>query len=431
MALNYLEILSSPVFVALAPALCTALAAVLINRHRTKLVEAELQSLKNQLLYRDKRIGELENSARDTNDSFAEQIANKSALVSTLNDVLAHSDAERATFYVPVQNANGNFLGLIVLATAPSDLSENLFIGTVFSGKDARAVESFFTNGSVSSRNTSFQFDGFSPNSTYAECLQTSALSGSRSKVGVVQLLSSSTNGIDANQATKAIQSHRDKLVSLGQVFCGDNQSNIEKIGLKIPSTSRRGTVLSMDISNSSGLFIDEARSAVTMHLIQEVIGASSIEMAKLNGMFESYTGDGFLAAFVDDDNAQNECSADRAMNCALSIQQQFDRLMQDYRADLLHLKADLFLRFGLSTGVIHSIGFSFGQMRTTSILGRTASLAKIVCDLGPRDAASIIVDKATYLEFSNATRSKFVETVDPASKPASENKRVPSYFYS
>ena len=263
---------------------------------------------------------------------------------------------------------------------------------------------SFLDATCVYSDGSSFKLDGFAPTSTYAECLQQSATTGSGEKVGVVQLLSGAGKTIDRDRARLAIAQEHKRLVDLCGKFIGEHGERLEQAEITVPRDSRRGSVLTMDISHSFTLFVDEARSFVTRKLMGELIRRSVSEINAGQGVFESFTGDGFVAAFAD----RRSNPADRALACALEVARFFDALVKEYRVDLAHLNSRLSLRFGISTGAIHPIILSFGQLRTSSIIGRTPSLSRRLCDAGPREYSFVNIDKASYEELAEERRLGF-----------------------
>lgn len=404
------EFFSNPFVVAISAALVSGLLGWRALNYRVTRLEDDLQQARTVAHQKDEQIEELEKSLRQVDSETASPVAQKSGLIATLNKVLQQSGAQRASFYVPVHNQTGEFLGLIVVATAPRDLSSESFVGTVFSGRDSKAVECFLKRETVVSHATSFSVDNFRPDSTYSDCLQTSAMTGGGERVGVVQLLSEGGSPMDQDKVREAIDTFRAKLVDLGRGFHGQNEKVLEFIDLKVPRASRRGTALAMDISNSSALFVDEARSFITRKLMSELMRVSVEEIGRHDGVFESFTGDGFMAAFSGGLPESERNSADRALGCAMALQQCFDRLIDTYRADLAHLDVRLSLRFGMSTGTIHPIMLSFGQLRTASVIGRTPSRAKRFCDMGPRGNSSINIDYATFWELTNSSRARFQE---------------------
>lgn len=415
--MDILAFLANPFVVGVGTAAATGLVSWRALKYREGRLEKDLDAARSQVQQQRNQIEQLEKTVATTADGDSKPVAWRSAIVSILNELTERSGADRATLYVPVENRRGAFLGLIVLATAHETASAS-FVGTVFAGRDARAVISYLDAVTVHSSATAFSIDGFMPSSTYAECLQSSAAKGDGRKVGVVQLLSDK-EPIDAAAAARIVDTQRAKLIELAERFTATNGQALELADLRVPRDSERGTVLSLDISNSSGLFVDEARSFVTRKFMGELMRSSVDEINRHRGIFEAFTGDGLMASFA----AEDRNPAQAALECCLAVEQHFQRLAAAYRADLNHLKARLSLRFGLSTGAIHPIALSFGQLRTASIIGRTPSLAKRMGDLGSRERSSICADTATYQELGEGSRQAFTLL-----QPPSEALRVACY---
>lgn len=410
--MTILDILANPFMVGIGTALAAGAVSWQALQYRQKRVEQDLAEARTLLVQSRKQVEALEGKLRESPGEATEPLAWRNELGRLLDEIRTQAGAERATLYVPVDGDGGQFLGLVVLATAPNDLASESFIGTVFSGRDSRAVMSFLDATCVYSDGSAFQLDGFAPTSTYAECLQQSATTAGGEKVGVVQLLSGSGKPIERERARLAIAQELKRLVELSENFVGHHGSRLEQAAIHVPRDSRRGSVLTMDISHSSSLFVDEARSLVTRKLMGELIRTSVAEINGANGVFESFTGDGFVAAFAD----RRSNPADRALDCALAIAPFFDALVKEYRVDLAHLDTQLFLRFGISTGAIHPIILSFGQLRTSSIIGRTPSLSRRLCDAGTRDHSFVNIDKASYEELAAERRSGFEPLASGAS---------------
>lgn len=409
--MGILELLANPFVVGVGTAIAGGLVSWRALKYREGRLEKDLDAARSQIQQQRSQIEQLEKTVANAPDGDAKPVAWRSAIVSILNDLTDRSGADRATLYVPVENKRGSFLGLVILATAHETASAS-FVGSVFSGRDARAVICFLDAVTVHSTATAFSIDGFMPSSTYAECLQASALTGDGRKVGVVQLLSDK-EPIDAQAAARIIESQRAKLIDLAGRFTGANGQALEAAAIRVPRDSERGTALSLDISNSSGLFVDEARSFVTRKFMGELMRSSVDEINRRGGVFEAFTGDGLMASFPADERN----SAQATVDCCVAVEHCFRELVAGYRTDLKHLKAQLSLRFGLSTGAIHPIAFSFGQLRTASVIGRTPSLAKRMGDLGSREYNSICADTATYQELAEGSRQSFTLLHPPSEK--------------
>ncbi|MBY6205529.1 hypothetical protein [Halomonas denitrificans] len=413
-----------PFVLAAGGALVTGAVGWVTLKYRMGLMEKDLDEARKRIANKNARIAELEKSISIDGDETNLPVARKSAVVSVLNDILDHAGAERATFYVPAHNDEGAFLGLIVLATAPTDISDQSFIGTVFAGRDSKAVTCYLTGETLTAGQSAFSIDRYRPSSLYCECLQTSAVDGSGSRVGVIQLLSG--QALDPARAADAVNRFRPALLDLADSFFGTKETNLEIAGLSVPRDSKRGSVISMDISNSSALFADEARSFTVRKFMGEFLRAAVEAIDDKQGTFESFTGDGFIAVFADragdrsgdrrgnrPGNGSSNCAV-RALACATAVNGIFADLIAQYRQDLAHLDVRLFARIGVSTGTVHPIVFSFGQLRTASVIGRTPSLAKRVCDTADRDRTVLQIDEATFFELPGDIQHAFAEIVAP-----------------
>lgn len=409
-----------PFVLAAGGALVTGAVGWVTLKYRMGLMEKDLDEARKRIANKNARIAELEKSISIDGDETNLPVAKKSAVVSALNDILDHAGAERATFYVPAHNDEGAFLGLIVLATAPTDISDESFIGTVFAGRDSKAVTCFLTGETLTAGQSAFSIDKYQPSSLYCECLQTSAVDGSGSRVGVIQLLSG--QALDPARAADAVNRFRPAVLDLADSFFGAKETNLEIAGLSVPRDSKRGSVISMDISNSSALFADEARSFTVRKFMGEFLRAAVEAIDDNQGTFESFTGDGFIAVFADrtgdragdrSGDGQGNCAV-RALACATAVNQIFADLIAQYRRDLAHLDVRLFARIGVSTGTVHPIVFSFGQLRTASVIGRTPSIAKRVCDSADRDQTVLQIDEATFFELPGDIQHAFDEIKAP-----------------
>ncbi|MXO59215.1 hypothetical protein GRI89_06645 [Altererythrobacter salegens] len=411
------EIFSNPLVVGVGTALATGAVSWQALKYREGRLEQDLAAARSQIADGRKQIDDLERSLRQAPGEATNPVAWKNQIVSRLTAITERAGVERATLYVPVDGADRQFLGLVVVATAPNDISSEAFIGTVFAGRDARAVTCFLDGTNISSDGSAFAMDGYRPSATYADCLQESATTGSGRKVGVIQLLSSSGKTIDFGAAQQIIAEEREGLVGLAAKFADDPANRLEMAGISVPQDSRRGSVLTMDISRSSQLFVDEARSAVTRKMMGELIRASVTEINAAGGVFEAFTGDGLVAAF----GSGLAGSAESAVQSTLKISRFFNQLTKDYRVDLAHLNSELHLRFGISSGAVHPIVLAYGQLRTSSIIGRTPSLSRRLCDAGSREFCQMIIDKATYEELPSDTRGSFASFEMPSKTLAVE----------
>ena len=62
----------------------------------------------------------------------------------------------------------------------------------------------------------------------------------------------------------------------------------------------------------------------------------------------------------------------------------------------------------GLCSGAIHPIILTVGQLRTASVIGRTPSIARRICDAGSRNTTTIQIDFATHAELDATARAVF-----------------------
>ncbi|WP_371228611.1 adenylate/guanylate cyclase domain-containing protein [Roseovarius sp. 2305UL8-3] len=371
-------------------------------------LKTEIAALKNDLGQKIQENKTLKTAAASANSGVTELIDAKKAAGEALKDLIDHSGWDRATLYLPTWDRYDNFLGLVVIATAPTDLSQDDFLGTVFSGQDSRAVKSYLSGQDNTSTQAVYSFDNLRPTETYAHPLRTSGIDGDGSFVGVLQLLNDQKkerpDGLEkAKQATRLFEEH---LTEQAAMLKSVRSEDLKEIGIDVPVTSVRGTALIMDISNSSELFMNEAKSKVTRALMERIIKESVDLIVDGGGTFESFTGDGFLAAFP---STETSNSADSALRCAESVHEAFSKIVSHYAKDLDGLALELNIRFGMSTGILHPMVLSFGHLRSASILGRAPSLAKRICDAAPRDQYSVAVDLATLAELDDETQKRFM----------------------
>ena len=201
--MDWATFFSHPLFIAAAPAVAAGGMTFVAGQVRNKRLSGELDGVKAELDRKRRRIEDLERAGRDSGNPAEAAQASKSALVSGLNDLLDHAGADRATLYLPVEGADDAFMGLLVLATAPTDISDQTFHGTVFAGREAQAVRAFLDREVVQSGATAFAFDGYAPSATYADCLFARAGATTSVPVAVVQLLGKG-NTLDAARCAAA-----------------------------------------------------------------------------------------------------------------------------------------------------------------------------------------------------------------------------------
>lgn len=366
-----------------------------------------LQSERSRTRQLSEQRDEVLRAAAASGSKFEVLAGRRVEAVALLNDIIDHSGADLATLYVPVHCHESRFLGLMVLATAPSDRSNEAFLGTVFAGRDSAAVRSYLSRTPVYTPSTKFSIDEVVPRGAMAECIQESGLKGDGQVRGVVQVLSVSRE-LDQARASAALRDHKDALIPICRDFTGENERNIEASGLSVPRQATRGTVLTFDVSRSSLLFTDEARSSVTRALMDELMKASAEKIVKQDGTFESFTGDGFLAACHGGARDRERNPARRALDCLEDLIASAEDIFRRYRTDLAETRVNLSVRVGLATGVIHPISLAYGQLRSASVVGRTPSLSRKMCDLGGRESASLVIDGATLFELDDARRREF-----------------------
>ncbi|MCG6902156.1 MAG: hypothetical protein LJE68_05690 [Rhodobacter sp.] len=402
-----------PLFIAIAPAATAGGLAWLAGRYRIKQLEGETSALSADVSRKLARIEELERSGRDSASLETQARAIKSALISKLNDLLEFGHGSRATLYLPVNDSEGEFLGLLILCTAPTNLADSSFHGTVFAGRDAFAMQSYLDREIVQSDGSVYRFDGFSPTATFADCIFEPGRDGAAHPIGVVQILFDSSHDKDIETCKSAVARVSPGLVDDLQFFLSDTRARLAMIGLNIPEQSKRGVVLFFDVSNSSQLFTNEARVSVTMAIMRRFMEVGVSTVTAEGGVIEGFTGDGFIASFAVTADASGPSVFERALRAARSLLRNSQDALKSLRPQLGDDFDLIKPRVGMATGVVHGISFSFGQMRVASVIGRSASNASIVCNTAPRDRPCITMDKATWLELPDHERASFQELDD------------------
>lgn len=420
-------LLSHPAVIAIAPAAVTGGLALAGAKWRLSQLQKDLDAARGEISRKKLRIDELEREGSDSDNPTQRARSYKSALVSTLNDMLDDAAAERGTLYLPVDDADGAFLGLLILCSAPTDLSDKAFHGTLFAGREAHALRAFLDRTVVESRGSAFAFDGYRPGHTYADCLFQRAHGGAAQPVGVVQLLGGATD-LDSQRCARAVERFSPKLAEQLAYFRQDTRNRLKLAGLAYPENSHRGSVLMFDITRSSSLFTNEARALLTMSVMEKVMRAGCDAVTSGGGVIENFTGDGFLASFSGQ-SADDDRPARRALAAAEYMRDAFEDLVKDLRPELGADVNQLLPRSGISTGIVHEIAFSVRQLRAVSIIGRTTSTASLLCGVAPRDRAAVAIDRATYLELTDRDRAAF-EAVPQESLPEKVRaRRVSVYF--
>jgi class 3 adenylate cyclase len=427
---NLWGILSHPLLIATGPAVVAAVAAWLVRRNEVEVLRRALEAKSKALEGETARVASLVAAGRTSALPAEQAVARQQEAVSALNDLLDASRAERATLYAPLDDTEGNYLGLIVLATAPTNLAKQVFDGQVFSTRDARAVQCFLSREPVASEATAFRFDGVTPSSTYADCLMPSAAERRDSPLGVVQLLNVGETRIDRGRAHAAIEREAERLAEVARSFIGAGQRNLEQVGLRMPVNSRRGAVLVFDMSHSAALLMQDFRSATVIELMQRIASAVQRATAAHGAVFEGFTGDGFVFAFLHGDDAAGEAFVVRALRAAEGAIAGFQEAMKDFRADLRTNELGVRGRVGIATGIVHPITLAQAHMRLTSVFGRTPSVAKIVCDCAPRERDVVALDAATWLELPAREQHAFAPLKAALRTPKAIDRNIQVYLW-
>lgn len=417
-----------PLFIAAAPATVAGLLAWLAGRYRISQLERDLATKTKEIERKKVRIEDLEREGKDSSSEATRAKALKSALISKLNDLLEFSHGSRTTLYIPVPDDEGAFLGLLILCTAPTDLADSSFHGTVFAGRDARAMQSFFDRQIVTSESTIYSFDGFQPSGTYADCIFERGKDNTARPVAVVQILFEKGQKLDTDLCKSAVSRVSDAIHEDLKFFMSDTREKLALLGLHIPDQSKRGVVLFFDVSNSSQLFTNEARVMVTMSAMKRFMEAGVSTVTAEGGVIEGFTGDGFIASFTVDAGPSDRSVFERALAASRNLIDRSQDALKELRPTL---GADFGLiqpRVGMATGVVHGISFAFGQMRIASVIGRCASNASIVCNSAPRDRPCITMDAATWLELPELERSNFVPVAASGLSAKARGRNVSVY---
>ena len=423
--MSWSSFFAHPAFIAVAPALTTGLLGWLALKYRTSQLEKSVDAKADEIERKKLRIEELERSGRDASAQDVQARAVKSALISKLNDVMELARASRSSLYIPVDDAEGDFLGLMILCTAPTNLADSSFHGTVFSGRDALVMRSFLDREIVTSEGSAFRFDQFSPAHTYSDCIFEKDKGQSSRPIAVVQLLFDEKHRMDQAECKAAIARISPGLVEDLQFFGSDLHNKLDMIDLNIPEQSRRGVVMFFDVSKSSQLFTNEAQVITTMTLMKRFMEVGVKTVVAQGGVIEGFTGDGFIASFTVNPRNVDATVFERALAAARNMIEDSLGELKKLRPELGDYYDIVQPRVGLATGVVHGISFAFGQMRVASVIGRSASNASIVCNTAPRDRACITIDSATLLELPAFERSNFVALAESELTRKAKDRRL------
>lgn len=411
--MTFMEVLANPFVVAIGPAIIAGVVALAVGRQKVEQVKAQLKEKNDALVAEKKRTLQLVELASQKDEGPEKAEASRQTAVELLKDIIEETAAERATLYTPLEGPDGRFLGLVVLATAPSDLASSAFEGTVFSSREASAVKCFLSRQPTYAESSRYRYDDYSPDAMYADIVAADRADKRESPYGVVQILTKNAS-IDQNSASLAMSKLRGALTEICGGFVGDNQPNLRLVGLRMPAMSSRGSVMVFDISNSADLFFSDQKSAAVVDFLNAFSSRAYQLCASRGGVFEGFTGDGFVFAFPSAAHGNGQTNVfENAVLCARDIIAEFPAVLNSFRADLDATGRELHPRAGIASGIIHPIYLSADQMRVSSIVGRTPSTAGTICNCGRRDRPDLLIDSATLAELDEPLRSRFAPISD------------------
>ncbi len=178
---------------------------------------------------------------------------------------------------------------------------------------------------------------------------------------------------------------------------------------------SVRGSVLFTDIQNFSEI-AKNTNIAVTVTLLNEYYGRLLPFALEKRGILQEYVGDGLYISFVlDSPNA----SARAALEVALEMQAEFDKMLQKWRKFQLPVSSKNTHCIGIASGPIYQGLMGYEKERREKLVGSAINLASHLCEAGIDFEGGVLIDRETYNLVK--TENFDVKSIEPKRKDIGE----------
>lgn len=204
-------------------------------------------------------------------------------------------------------------------------------------------------------------------------------------RVGVAQFLNKRTGRFNSDDLDRAMLHCATLAIRVGD-FVEDPRRLIE-MGHAPRQKQFRATIMFVDLSHYGSLF-DKLENSIIADMINQYFQELCAVALRHEGVVDQFIGDGILIVFNIDQNQDNHEIA--ALNAAIEMRSAFSRLRERWVTLGYAGSEALFVRFGLSCGLVTRVEVGPAQVRRLTVIGAAVNAAAEACDRGPRDRDTI-----------------------------------------
>ncbi|QGM44904.1 adenylate/guanylate cyclase domain-containing protein [Methylocystis heyeri] len=205
--------------------------------------------------------------------------------------------------------------------------------------------------------------------------------------VGVAQFLNKRSGRFDSADAEMA-QALCAPLAIRVADFVSDPKAMIE-LGYAPQKDKLHITAMFVDLSNFAHLF-NTIDAGIITRLLNEYFQEICTIALSHNAVVDQYIGDGIFFVFGLGQRQQQQQHLTEAMKAAAEMRDAFENLKRRWVTLGYNGTEALFIRLGLSCGVVSRAEIGHMQFRRLTVIGSSVNIASHVCQAAPRDRNTI-----------------------------------------
>ncbi|RMG29323.1 MAG: GAF domain-containing protein [Methanobacteriota archaeon] len=176
-------------------------------------------------------------------------------------------------------------------------------------------------------------------------------------------------------------------------------------LGLSDPPLEKQGTILTVDISNSTSL-LEILPNAETIDILNEYLeNVSEIGLSR-GATIDKFLGDGLIMRFNVPKPINNYAIV--AFETALEIHRAFERLKENWLKYGLPV-GGIYNRIGMGTGTLYEVFLGPPQYRQNTVMGVPMIVSSYLCERSSRDRNVLYIDDVTYNLIEPGTQKRKV----------------------
>ncbi|MGH6856294.1 MAG: adenylate/guanylate cyclase domain-containing protein [Methylocella sp.] len=208
--------------------------------------------------------------------------------------------------------------------------------------------------------------------------------------VGVAQFLNKHNDEQFTPKDKELAENHCTALTPLVATFTKDPRRLIE-MGHAPRRNQIDATIMLVDLSHYKELFSDGMDNSVITDWLNQYFEKLCKIAMQHGGEIDQFVGDGVLLTFTHPQDADRA----GAFDAAVKMRDAFRKLREGWMGLGYSKTATLFVRIGLSCGLVTPEDVGYGHARRSTVIGPAVNNAADACQSGSRDRDMIILTKA------------------------------------